>query len=116
METILTDPDQLADYTNKFFTEVYPVNEDGPASQAQGQLQGQAPSLAQAPARPYQPQYDQLPAVPAAAGNPGRRADPETQWNGFSQTMNQSPDQAWRYLSQMTPDAIRSKMLFMDAS
>jgi len=119
METILTDPDQLADYTNKFFTEVYPVNEEGPASQAQGQLQGQAPALSQAPAQPqqpYKPQYDQLPAVPAAAGNPGRRADPESQWNGFSQTMNQSPEQAWRYLGQMTPEAIRSKMLFMDAS
>ena len=119
METILTDPDQLADYTNRFFTEVYPVNEEGPAVQAQTQLQGQAPALGQPAAptqQPYQPQYDQLPAVPAAAGNPGRRADPETQWNGFSQTMNQSPDQAWRYLSQMTPEAIRSKMLFMDAS
>ncbi len=26
MEQILTDPDQLADYTNRFFTEVYPTD------------------------------------------------------------------------------------------
>jgi hypothetical protein len=30
--------------------------------------------------------------------------------------MNQSPEQAWRYLSQMSPDAFRSKLLFLDAS
>ena len=114
MEHILTDPDQLADYTNRFFTEVYPVNESGPAVQAQAQLQGQAPIVGQNPGQPYQPQVDQLPAVPAASTSNGKRVDPDTQWNGFSQTMNQSPDQAWRYLSQMSPEAIRSKMLFMD--
>jgi hypothetical protein len=101
MEVILTDPDHLADYTNRFFTEVYPVDIDTPAVQQESNV--------------YQPQYDQLPAVPASAGAAGRRVDPESQWQGFSQVMNQSPDQAWRYLSQMSPDAIRSKLLFMDA-
>jgi hypothetical protein len=28
--------------------------------------------------------------------------------------MERSPDQAWRYLSQMSPDALRSKLLFLD--
>ena len=99
MELILTDPDQLADYTNRFFTEVYPVDIDTPAQ----------------PETVYQPQYDQMPAVPAASSAAGRRVDPNSQWEGFSQTMNQAPDQAWRYLSQMSPEAIRSKLLFMDA-
>lgn len=99
MELILTDPDQLADYTNRFFTEVYPVDIDQPAQ----------------PETTYQPQYDQMPAVPAASSAAGRRVDPNSQWEGFSQTMNQAPDQAWRYLSQMSPEAIRSKLLFMDA-
>jgi hypothetical protein len=100
MEHILTDPDQLADYTNRFFTEVYPVDADNSGYPAQQ------------PAA-YQPRYD-MPAVPAANG--AVRHDPDTQWNGFSQTMNQNPEQAWRYLSQMSPDAFRQKLLFLDAA
>ena len=98
MEHILTNPDQLADYTNRFFTEVYPVDADESVYSNQ---------------QAYQPRYD-MPAVPASA-NPVRN-DPDTQWNGFSQTMNQNPEQAWRYLSQMSPDAFRQKLLFLDAA
>ena len=95
METILTDPDHLADYTNRFFTEVYPVDETAPTEN-------------------YQPRYDQLPAVPASAGAGAPSADPQIQWQGFGQVMNQNPEQAWRYLSQMGPEAFRSKLLFLD--
>ena len=98
MEHILTDPDQLADYTNRFFTEVYPVDEEVDYGYSQQ----------------YKPQYDQFPAVPAASTGNARGNDPETQWNGFNQTMEQNPEQAWRYLSQMSPDALRSKLLFLD--
>lgn len=98
MEHILTDPDQLADYTNRFFTEVYPVD-DEPEYGYSAQ---------------YEPQYDQMPAVPAGATGGARGVDPESQWQGFSNTMEQSPEQAWRYLSQMSPDALRSKLLFLD--
>lgn len=98
MEHILTDPDQLADYTNRFFTEVYPVDADETSYQ---------------PQVGYQPRYD-MPAVPASAGGPVRQ-DPGTQWEGFSNTMNQNPEQAWRVLSQMSPDAFRQKLLFLDA-
>lgn len=98
MEQILTNPDQLADYTNRFFTEVYPVDADVSEQQS------------------YQPRYDQLPAVPASAMAGAPAANSDTQWNGFTDTMNRNPDQAWRYLSQMSPDAFRSKLLFMDAS
>ena len=98
MEHILTDPEQLADYTDRFFTEVYPVDENEVL----------------APSQTYQPQYDQMPAVPASASTGTRPADPDSQWQGFSQTMERSPEQAWRYLSQMDPGALRSKLLFMD--
>ena len=62
----------------------------------------------------YQPQYDQMPAVPAAVTGGARGVDAESQWNGFNQTMDQNPEQAWRYLSQMSPEALRSKLLFLD--
>ena len=88
METILTNPDHLANYTDRFFTEVYPVDIDSPG---QGQ---QAPQA-------YQPRYD-MPAPPANAG--GSTQAPAPQQN------------AWRYLSQIGPEALRSKLLFMDAS
>jgi hypothetical protein len=55
-----------------------------------------------------------MPAVPAGATGGARGADVESQWNGFTQTMDQNPENAWRYLSQMSPDAIRSKLLFLD--
>lgn len=98
MEQILTNPDQLADYTNRFFTEVYPVDADVSEQQS------------------YQPRYDQLPAVPASAMAGAPAVNSDTQWNGFTDTMNRNPEQAWRVLSQMSPDAFRSKLLFMDAS
>jgi hypothetical protein len=97
METILTDPDHLADYTNRFFTEVYPVDEQQ-----------------QQPTQEYRPQYDQVPAVPASATAGAPSANADVQWESFGQVMNQSPENAWRYLSQMSPEAFRSKLLFLD--
>jgi hypothetical protein len=105
MEHILTDPDQLADYTNRFFTEVYPVDEYGIED-----------GLSYGTPEAYQPRYDQFPAVPASASAGSPSADPEIQWQGFNNTMNQNPEQAWRYLSQMGPDAFRSKLLFLDGN
>jgi len=100
MEHILTDADQLADYTDRFFTEVYPVDIDGSAQQAQ------APN-------PYQQAYN-MPAVPANAGTGAPSTDPESQWNQFGAVMNRNPEHAWRYLSNMSPDAFRQKLLVMD--
>jgi hypothetical protein len=109
MEYILTDGYTLADYTDRYFTEVEPIDvqtEDGYYDQ-NGDFWPYNENA-------YTPSYDQLPAVPASASATGRPADPQTQWDAFGQVMNQSPDQAWRYLSQMSPDALRSKLLFMD--
>jgi hypothetical protein len=107
MEHILTDPAQLADYTDRFFTDVYPVETVYDRLESSQQMGGYDTD--------YQPRYDQLPAVPAGASNvPATNV--EMQWEGFSEAMNRSPEQAWRYLSQMNPEAFRSKLLFMDAS
>jgi len=103
MEHILTDPDQLADYTDRFFTEVYPVDLN------------EAPALgASQNVNPYQQQSYNMPAVPAGAAAGAPNANPETQWNQFGAVMNRNPEQAWRYLSNMSPDAFRQKLLVMD--
>ena len=101
MQHILTDPDQLADYTNRFFTEVYPVDAEQPAAEAP------------APQQQYRQDYN-MPAPPAANAGGGVNVDPRAQWEGFASQMDQNPENAWRYLSQMGPEAIRSKLLFMD--
>ena len=102
MQTILTSPDHLANYTDRFFTEVVPVDID------------EAPVAQQAP-EAYQPQYD-MPAPPANVGGQQQGAAPQQQWEQFSDVMNRSPENAWRYLSGMQPEALRSKLLFMDAA
>jgi hypothetical protein len=103
MQTILTDPDHLANYTDRFFTEVVPVDIDGDTQDYYNQQQAQA----------YQPSYD-MPAPPANAGGINVGNQPQQQWEHFSEVMNRSPENAWRYLSQMGPEALRSKLLFMD--
>jgi hypothetical protein len=56
-----------------------------------------------------------MPAVPANASSAPRN-NVEGQWEGFKTAMDRNPDQAWRYLSQMSPDAFRQKLLFLDAA
>ena len=53
-------------------------------------------------------------AVPASAVAGAPTPDADAQWQNFSQVMNQSPENAWRYLSNMGPEAFRSKLLFLD--
>jgi hypothetical protein len=102
MQTILTNPDHLANYTDRFFTEVVPVDID------------EAPVAQQSP-EAYKPQYD-MPAPPANVGGQQQGAAPQQQWEQFSNVMNRNPENAWRYLSGMQPEALRSKLLFMDAA
>ena len=105
MQTILTDPDHLANYTDRFFTEVVPVDVDDNALQTQGMQQPQA----------YEQNYD-MPAPPAGAGGAAASAAPQQQWEQFQDTMNRSPENAWRVLNSMGPEAMRNKLLFMDPS
>ena len=145
METILTDPEYLADYTDRFFTEVYPVDEEGNfigdetvvdneeiyAEDYEGAPEGYTLDEGywgddgywyeytgeagdQEEYAPEDGNYDNsdMPGIPMTANMQG--VAPTQQWEGFSETMQRSPENAWRYLSQMEPSTFQSKLLFMD--
>jgi hypothetical protein len=101
MEQILTDPDDLADYTDRYFTEVVPIDLDE-------DLYNSDPNAA------YQQQYD-MPAPPVGSAGQGGVPAGQT-WEQFGEVMSRSPENAWRVLSQMQPEALRSKLLFMEPS
>ena len=103
MEEILTDPDHLADYTDRYFTEVVPVDIGDDY-----EMEYDPNAVA------YQQKYD-MPAPPVGAA--GQVGAPNGQtWEQFGEVMSRSPENAWRVLSQMQPEALRSKLLFMEPS
>jgi len=110
-ETILTDPDVLADYTCEFFGEngPYPIPDEeigyAPVAQ-QGQAVGQQFQRPAAPQRPEMP----VPPQPQAQGNPADF------WNSFGSLADRDPANAWRYLNaaQSNPEVFRQKMLVME--
>ena len=109
-ETILTDPDVLADYTCEFFGEngPYPVPDEAPVY---GQQVGQQ-FVRPAGAIPVAPQRPEMPAPPQpqAQGNPGDF------WNSFGSLAERDPANAWRYLNQASanPEVFRQKLLVME--
>jgi HPt (histidine-containing phosphotransfer) domain-containing protein len=114
MGYILTDGEQLADYTDRYFTEVEPLDDNEPTDQQsmeralyERMFGQQAPSAAAG--------YGQLPAVPANASVGSQSVDPQSQWQQFDRVMTEDPQNAWRYLNAMSPEAFRSKLLFMDS-
>ena len=120
-ETILTDPDVLADYTCEFYgpNGPYPVEEE-PVGQVVGNqgitqqqqaaaLQQQQAAAAQADPRFARPQMP-VPPQPQAPENTGDF------WNNFGALTDKDPANAWRYLNQaqQSPDIFRNKMLVME--
>ena len=110
-ETILTDPDVLADYTCEFFGEngPHPVADEEPAymQPAPGiQVGQQLQQQAVAPERPQMPVPPQ-PQQPANAGD---------FWNNFGNVADRDPANAWRYLNsaQQNPQIFRDKLLVME--
>jgi hypothetical protein len=110
-ETILTNPDVLADYTCEFFGEngPYPIPDEAPVyGQQVGQQftrpAGAAPAVA--PQRPQMP----VPPQPQAQGNPGAF------WESFGSLADRDPANAWRYLNQASanPEVFRQKLLVME--
>mgnify|MGYP003113418533 CR=1 FL=1 len=124
-ETILTDPDVLADYTCEFYgpNGPYPVEEE-PAGQVVGnqgitqQQQAAALQQQQAAAAQAQTQADPRFARPQMPVPPQPQA-PENNgdfWNNFGALTDKDPANAWRYLNQaqQSPDIFRNKMLVME--
>ena len=109
-ETILTDPDVLADYTCEFFGEngPYPVPDDAPVY---GQQVGQQ-FVRPAGAAPVAPQRPEMPAPP----QPQSQGNPGDFWNSFGSLAERDPANAWRYLNQASanPEVFRQKLLVME--
>jgi len=110
-ETILTDPDVLADYTCEFFGEngPHPIPDEAAAPQGQqvGQQFQQQPTVQRvAPQRPEMPVPPQ-PQSPANAGD---------FWNSFGNLADRDPSNAWRYLNSaaQNPEVFRNKLLVME--
>ena len=121
MMHILTDPETLADYTTRFFSDEGPYPVHTPAEEAQAALQ-QGMIYRDGPLMPSaenprldinaQPGYQrpQMPAMPNPAAS-GGYGDP---WAQFSQAMDVAPQDAWKVLAGASPDAVRRKVLFME--
>lgn len=106
-ETILTDPDVLADYTCQFFGEngPYPIPDEEIGLAPAGVRTGVAPM-------PRAPQY-QRPEMPVPP-QPQAQNQPVDFWNNFGSLAERDPANAWRYLNMASPDAFRQKLLVME--
>lgn len=114
---MLTDPDVLADYVNEFFgpNGPYPT-ETAEETHQREQLEARAQFEAEIEAQ------EQNAAVPARfqrprmeMPTPGRQAaQAQDFWGNFSEMMDASPENAWRYLSQAPQGALQAKALVQD--
>ena len=110
-ETILTNPDVLADYTCEFFGDngPYPIPDDAPVYGQQVGQQFVRPAGAATGMAPERPQMP-FPPQPQVQGNPGAF------WESFGSLADRDPANAWRYLNQASanPDVFRQKLLVME--
>ena len=112
-ETILTDPDVLADYTCEFFgpNGPYPVKDEAGQFQAQQAVYVQQQMAAAAPSQ-QQFQRPDMPVPPS----PQMDMDANNFWDNFGTVAERDPANAWRYLSQAqrNPGVFRQKLLVME--
>jgi hypothetical protein len=116
MNLMLTDPDVLADYVNDFYgpNGPYPTETSEELSQrqqyearAQFEREIEAQEMGQVPAA-FQRSVMEMPT-------PGRQQNPANDfWGGFSELMDQNPENAWQYLAQAQPGMLSTKMLVQD--
>lgn len=131
LTTILTDPNELSNYTRGFFSEngPYPVRTPGEEARgrlAEGMISPDGPLMPQQDARAYEyenlargydPRMQQASqagwngVMPSPNGNQASAAD---LWSAFSQIADSRPEDAWRILDQATPDQLRAKIMFME--
>ena len=116
MNLMLTDPDILADYVNDFFgpegpyptpteREMYEMQQHQAREQFEAEIQAQEQNAV--PQNFQRPQQD----MPQR----GRQQNAANNfWGGFSQIMDNNPEDAWKILSQADPRAFQSKVLVQD--
>ena len=116
MNIMLTNPDVLADYVNEFFgpTGPYPT-ETAEETQVRQQHEARAQFEAEIEAQEQGrvPQQFQRPQMEMPT--PGRQASAVNDfWGSFSEMMDSSPENAWKYLSQAPQGALQAKALVQD--
>ena len=116
MNLMLTDPDVLADYVNDFYgpNGPYPTPTAAEAQEiAQYQARAQFEAEIEAQEQGRVPQAFNRPEMDMPT--PGRQVNVANDfWGGFSQMMDQNPEQAWQYLSQAPQGSLSTKMLVQD--
>ena len=116
MNIMLTDPDVLADYVNDFFgpNGPYPT-ETAEETAAREQLEARAQFEAEIEAQEMGrvPQQFQRPEMDMPT--PGRQVNQANDfWGSFSEMMDSSPENAWKYLAQAPQGALQAKALVQD--
>ena len=116
MNIMLTNPDVLADYVNDFFGPEGPYPTETPeetqireqhAARAQFEQEIIAQEQGRVPQQFQRPQMD----MPT----PGRQVNQANDfWGSFSEMMDSSPENAWKYLAQAPQGALQAKALVQD--
>jgi hypothetical protein len=116
MNVMLTNPDVLADYVNDFFGPNGPYPTDTPEEAAQRQqmeARAQFEAEIEAQEQGRVPQQFQRPQQDMPT--PGRMQNQANDfWGSFSDMMDSSPENAWKYLSQAPQGALQAKALVQD--
>ena len=117
MNLMLTDPDVLADYVNDFFGPEGPYPTETPEETYQReQYEARAQFEAEIQAQEQQngvPRNFQRPEMEMPT--PGRQVNQANDfWGGFGQMMDNSPENAWKYLAQAPAGALQAKMLVQE--
>ena len=116
MNIMLTNPDVLADYVNEFFGPEGPYPTETPEetlAREQGEARAQFEQEIEAQEMGRVPQQFQRPVQEMPT--PGRVASQAQDfWGSFSEMMDSSPENAWKYLSQAPQGALQAKALVQD--
>ena len=116
MNTMLTNPDVLADYVNEFFGPEGPYPTETPEEQyereqyearEQFEYEIEQQEMGRVPQQFQRPEMD----MPT----PGRAVNEANDfWGGFSEMMDNNPENAWRFLAQAPQGALQQKALVQD--
>ena len=116
MNIMLTNPDVLADYVNDFFGPNGPYPTETPdetAAREQQEARAQFEAEIEAQERNIVPQSFQRPQQDMPT--PGRQvSQAQDFWGSFSEMMDSSPENAWKYLSSAPQGALQAKALVQD--